>query len=200
MQTKKNENFEHGQPIPDEDLARRVSNGENSAFALLLARYVPVIKSKSSNLFSAGIEQEDLFQEGSLALYNAACTYDSEQGAKFSTYATICILNRLNSAVKSAGRKKNQPLNNYISLDEDVCNQNASTSVNPEDIVIVREKREDIQSYIKNLLSMREYQVFTLYLSGCSYEKIALELHISTKAVDNALHRGRQKLRRDMFE
>ena len=47
----------------------------------------------------------------------------------------------------------------------------------------------------KNLLSGLEQETLSLYLSGLSYEEIATQLNLSTKAVDNALQRVRRKLR-----
>ena len=46
-----------------------------------------------------------------------------------------------------------------------------------------------------NLLSGLEQETLSLYLSGLSYEEIAAQLNLSTKAVDNALQRVRRKLR-----
>lgn len=47
------------------------------------------------------------------ALYNAILTYDSDRNVKFSTYATVCIYNRLGSLVRSMKTQLNTSITSY---------------------------------------------------------------------------------------
>lgn len=58
---------------------------------------------KLSCSFCAYAEKDDLEQEGFIGLCNAAEKYDSEQGAKFSSYAAICIKQRMSRYIRNNG-------------------------------------------------------------------------------------------------
>ena len=53
------------------------------------------------------LNNDEAYSEGLMALYNAATTYDTDNGTKFSTYATTCIYNALASYI----RKQNTLIN-----------------------------------------------------------------------------------------
>lgn len=60
------------------------------------------------------LNDDEAYSEGLMGLYNAATTYDTTNGTKFSTYATTCIYNALASYI----RKQNTLINsNTISYD-----------------------------------------------------------------------------------
>lgn len=171
----------------DSQLIKKTVAGDQVAFVFLLERYVSVIASKARKYVGGSTEYDDLFQEGTLALYNAACTYDENKEASFKTYVSVCIDNRMLSVKR---REKNV----YLPGDDEVTA--ADDFSNPEDLVIARENIAVFYKQMKELLSEKEYNVLTLYLSGCSYDTIALELQLPRKAVDNALQRVRRKLKR----
>jgi RNA polymerase sporulation-specific sigma factor len=111
------------------------------------------------------------------------------------------------TAVQSAGRQKNIPLNTYISLydsagrnhdgeEEVLVNVLAAQSeLTPEERVIDRENVEQMEKTIERELSAFEKQVLDLYLTGMSYQQIAKVLGKDDKSTDNALQRIKAKLR-----
>ena len=88
--------------MSDEELVGLYQSGVPDAFGELSVRYIVVIRNRSSDLYHMGIEAEDLFQEGLIALHTAVSSYCVGKGASFRTYATVCIRNRLVSAVRAA--------------------------------------------------------------------------------------------------
>lgn len=66
---------------------------------------------------------------------------------------------------------------------------------NPEDAIISKDTVERINARLSGLLSKTEFEVFELYLKGCSYDTIAERLSISRKSVDNAVCRAKGKLK-----
>ena len=101
--------------ISDEKLAFAARSGDKAAEEQLLQRYKNSVRGAARSYFLEGGETEDLVQEGMIGLYNAITDF-REGGMNFKNFAYLCINRRIMSAVKSATRKKNMPLNNYISL------------------------------------------------------------------------------------
>lgn len=185
----------------DEQLVSLVDSGSGDAFAELTARYMALVRAKAAPLRSSALEADDLCQEGLMGLLNAVHGYRPDSGASFRTYAGTCISNRMITACRAAASRKNLPLNNFVSLDEEtedrsIGPQFASSQItNPETLLIDRENLETIRNRIEKNLSKMEQRVLSLYLGGCSYAEIAEKLELSEKAVDNAIQRARRKLK-----
>ncbi len=149
-----------------------------------------------------GGDSEDLVQEGMLGLLAAMREFDSTKDASFSTYAEVCIRNRLLSAVKAASRDKHTPLNSYVPLDSALfdgtdCDGRRPVEQyldNPETLMIHREDMQERMNRIYNQLSPLENRILRLYLSGLSYSEIASICCRPLKSVDNAIQRIRRKL------
>ena len=103
----------------DEELLRRLRAGEDFIEEYLLEKYKPFVKSKSRVLFLVGGDKEDLIQEGMIGLFKAIRDFNPENGAPFAAFAKLCVERQLYTAIESAGRLKNAPLNAYISLSEE---------------------------------------------------------------------------------
>lgn len=186
----------------DNELVHLIRENDGDAFSELVVRYLPVIRAKASNYYKAGLETDDLLQEGMLGLLSAARSYKATGSASFKTYAGVCIGHRVLTAYRSAARQKHLPLNNFVSLSDD---ENQDTTnlpftssysvVDPEALLISREELNLFKRRIEETLSETELEVLTYYLSGRTYEQIAALLHISVKSVDNSLQRVRRKLK-----
>ena len=91
--------------LSDDELIRLFKEGDQKAFQQLALRYMFVIKRKAGDFQNIGIDPDDLIQEGFLGLYSAVNTYNEAGKASFRTYASVCIRNRMVSAVRSASRE-----------------------------------------------------------------------------------------------
>ena len=187
--------------LTDNQLSQLWKQGEKRAFDALVTRYSSLIQTKAAVYQQTGLDREDLIQEATLGLLSAAESYDSEAGASFQTFVNICMDRRLLTACRSAARQKHIPLNQYVSLNDEMESkhmENPLTSIDwmdPETLVISREDMKSIKRHIEKTLSGLEFKVLALYLSGRAYEEIAERLEISPKTVDNALQRARKKLK-----
>ena len=183
----------------DEMLALRAKDGCDEALTNLIQRYVPLVIHRARTYAKSGLDEDDLFQEGMIALLKAVRNYRNEFEGSFKTFAVVCINNKLNSAITAHMRDKNAPMRGYLSLsDSEVSEEqlaDSSIRSDPEFLVIQNEEADARNRCIENLLSIFERQVLKLYLSSYSYEEMARHLGSSTKAVDNALQRVRRKLR-----
>ncbi len=187
--------------ISDEQLqilAREQADGAEEALA---ERYVREVRMCARPYFLIGGDSEDLIQEGMLGLLSAIREYDREKGASFKTYARTCIHNRIRSAVRSARRLKNAPLNDGVSLDDVLSDESQSLGTHyyarsPEEQVLARETENEFISAYSRCLSKLEAEILDLYLDGLTYEEMAVTAGRDVKAVDNAVQRIRRKLAR----
>lgn len=183
----------------DETLAILAKEGSDDALTSLIQRYVPLVILRVRTYAKSGLDEDDLFQEGMIALLKAVRSYRDCFKGSFKTFAVVCINNKLNSAIRAHMRDKNAPMREYLSLsDSNVTEEqlaDSSVQNNPEFRVIENEEVDACNRCIDNFLSQFEQQVLRLFLSSYSYEEMARHLESSTKAVDNALQRVRRKLK-----
>ena len=189
--------------LSDEKLAEMVKAGDSGAENELLGRYTETARARASLYYMLGADSEDVIQEGMVGLFNAMRDYDPSRGASFSTFANLCINRRILSAVKSAGRLKNAPLNDSISFDLPVDSASSQTladripadsSTDPEALLLLEDLNRRILEDSDSLLSPLERQVVRGLVEGKDYRHIAAELARSPKSIDNAIQRVRKKL------
>lgn len=187
--------------LTDEEIVELAHAGDKSAAEFIVGKYKELVEIRSAPYFMAGGERDDLIQEGLLGLYKAVQTYDSTKRANFKTFAEICVVRQMITAVKSATRKKNIPLNHYVSIhtsddenDTIAIKLVDSKNQNPENIVIEKESAKGMELKINSVLSEFESQVLGYYLLGISYREIAQIIGKTPKAVDNALFRIKKKI------
>lgn len=192
--------------LDDNRLQELAAVGDRQAEERLVVKYMRLVRRCSRPFFLAGGAPEDLIQEGMLGLLSAIRQYDPKQNAAFKTYAELCIKNRLLSAVKTDSRLKHNPLNDGLPLDSLLSEESqipllAYTELfrrTPEEQVLARENKMELQQSFKRCLSPMERNVLWLYLDGLSYQEIAEQTGKPIKAVDNAIQRIRRKLAQNL--
>ena len=189
--------------MTDNEILKLIRSKNDEAMEFLIKKHSPIVKKEIRTMYIIGAETEDLYQEGMIGLFKAIRDFESDKGAIFSTFATMCVKNQVKSAVTAANRKKHQPLNQYISIyasiDEDGQDNedlflDDGVKSNPEKRIVARENENELMSTIKDKLSKLEIQVLNHYLEGLSYAEIGERLGKSEKSVNNALQRIRKKL------
>ena len=179
--------------MTDEGLVELAQGGYAGAADVLIERYKGMVRSRSRAYFIVGADTEDIIQEGMIGLFKAIRDYRPEATASFSTFAQLCVTRQILSAIKAAARQKHMPLNTYLPVSE-AENSIAPTHTNPEQLLISKENKFFIEANLEKLLTDMELRVLQGYLHGKSYARIALELCINPKAVENALARVRRKV------
>ena len=193
--------------IPDEQLIRRLRDGEAAITDFIMDKYKFMVKKRARAMYLLGGENEDLIQEGMIGLFKAVRDYDVEQDASFSSFAELCISRQMYTAIKLSQRQKHMPLNSYVSLYEKgseveegkqtpLIDQLQSTKENnPEELFLGKEYFVTLEQELRERLSDLENRVLYLHLMGEDYRSIATLLEKSPKSIDNALQRIRQKMR-----
>ena len=172
----------------DEALAAEASA---EAVGVLLARYLGLIRYYAGR-FSGRVDAEDLAQEGLIALLQAIPQFDVEKNKRFSAYAQVCIVNRMRSFVQKENRNA-APVENLVQMMEE--QGILSDPDTPESILVEKESFARCRMQVMAMLSDREWQILQCIINGSSYAETAEKLHISEKAVDNAMQRIRRKVR-----
>ncbi len=192
--------------LPDEKLCLLAAQGNRMAEEILVTRYNRLVRTCARPYFLAGGDSEDLTQEGMVGLIKAVREFDAGRETSFRTFAEICIRSRLYSVLRAAGRDKQQPLNQSVSLDTPYFESNSYTSGtnnlaqrNPEDFLIDREHTAALLSGVRKQLSEFEAMILGYYLDGLSCREIAKAVSKSPKSVDNAVQRIRRKVARHLL-
>lgn len=180
--------------MTDEALVEAFRSGDGSAIQILFERYRNTVRSYARQFYLVGGETEDLIQEGMMGLYEAVSSFRAGP-ASFKTFANLCISRRILDTVKGYNRKKNQPLNTSVSL-EDACLPRMES---PEEEVVNEETHREFIQRMGKVLSPLEFQVTVLYMDGLSCAEISEAVKRDPKSIDNALQRAKNKLRKEGF-
>lgn len=167
--------------------------GDKEAEARLADSYLDTIKRIASNYHHIAIEQDDLVQEGLIALLSAVKTYRPDSDCSFETYACICINNRMKKLIEHVNSGKYSIVSHAANIDD--FNFSDDLSKTPEERLIEQEKLGKLNESLDNLLSAFEKNVFILHMQGYRQSQIAKALDTSPKSVYNAIGRVRRKIK-----
>ena len=194
----------------DEQIVEMSHNGDSSAEEYLLDKYKNFVRSKARSSFLVGADHEDIVQEGMIGLYKAIRDYRPDKLSSFRAFAELCITRQIITAIKTATRQKHIPLNNYVSLNKPLYDEESDRTLldviiegrtsDPEEMIINMENVGNIRARISEVLSGLEQEVLNAYLDGRSYQEIAESLGRHVKSIDNALQRVKRKLEKYLEE
>ncbi|HHU73520.1 MAG TPA: RNA polymerase sporulation sigma factor SigH [Clostridiales bacterium] len=200
--------------MTDEEILILIQEGDQIALDYIMEKYKYLVRSKAKALFLIGGDKDDLIQEGMIGLYKAIRDYRSDKDNSFFNFADMCISRQIYSAIKASNRKKNIPLNTYISLYTPINRESGDGEdkevlvdiiyqkyvLNPEELVIDKENTSMIEYSLVRRLSNLEKQVLSLYMQDLKYQQIAEVLGKEPKTIDNALTRIKMKLNQVLKE
>ena len=168
-----------------EELVCLARNNDELALKEIISMYNQILKINVSKYLRAaskcGLEYSDLYQESLVGLIEAIKLFDETKNKKFSTIITLIV-----------NRKKNNVLNEAISLDNDSLGfyNILSTSGNIIDKVINSETDKEIKEY----LTIEEIKVYELKKEGRSNSDISKILDKPYKNITNTISRIKCKL------
>ncbi len=176
--------------MSDEQLAECVvSSDSGEAVAEIVSRYTGLVLALAGK-YSGSADYEELVSDGLDALLSALRAFSPEKGG-FSSFASVCVSNRMKNAVDRASRRKEKLAELPELSDEDI----PDCSPTPEEVVISRENAAEITQRMRALLSPLELRCIEGVILGLPYSVIAERLSVSVKSVDNAVTRARTKLK-----
>lgn len=185
--------------MTDEQLCMLSSQGSRQAEEILVSRYHRLVRSCARPYFLTGGDSEDLLQEGMFGLIKAIREYDSSRDASFHTFVETCIRRRLYTVLKAANSAKHSPLNQSVPLNPSLFDAGSSfAQVDPEDLLIDREKATALLEEVRKQLSDFEVKILGYYLDGLTCREISETVSRPPKSVDNAIQRIRRKVARQL--
>ena len=188
----------------DQEIVRLAQANDLRASEFLLYKYRGLVRTKTRCYFLMGGDRDDLLQIGMIGLWQSIMDYSPDRNISFLSFARICIERHVITAIKTATRRKQSPLNNAISLE--YCSEESenefnlsevlisSVEIDPEELLLRREESRRRKQILKKLLSAFEWKVLGRYNLGRSYSEIAHDLGCNAKSVDNALGRIKRKV------
>ena len=149
----------------DSELLYLISENNEEAKEMFYKKYQTQIEIIAKKYFllvkSSGIELNDIIQEGMMGLTEAINNYKDQKNVKFSTFAKICIERKILTYVRANTNTKNKLLNNSLSIDQTISSNGRPLAdflkdeniVNPEDVFINNENKEEIYDKLNKLLT-----------------------------------------------
>jgi len=143
-----------------------------------------------------GLEYDDLYQEGCIALWRAAETFDEQQGAQFYSYATSVIRNHLVDYCRKI-QSRTAPV---VSLEDwnTEASQRGAAAWDGESSLYV----EQVLEYGKRMYSgvaRLGVEALELKIAGYSGTDIAKLYGVQPNHVGAWISRAAQKLKKDLF-
>lgn len=192
----------------DNEIINYISEGSEEANYIIYDKYKPLISKIANNLYkkyckNTGLEVNDLIQEGMIALNSAVNHYQENKDTLFYTYAKTCIERRIISTIIGARRQKHKILNDSISFEVNIGDTDLNLDIilkddinNPENIIVNRETNQELKRNIENKLTKFELEVLQLRMDGFDYKQISEIVSKDMKAVDNAVQRIKNKMKK----
>lgn len=187
----------------EEKLLQKAQVGNEEAIEQLFSIYKPLVNKIARSYFLTGGDVEDLVQEGMIGLFKAIKNFKEDKNASFKTFATTCIKNQIQSAVRVASSEKNMILSTALSIEQPSNFEDDEDEIEivlpsplpkPDEKIENKENFKQITKKIILALSHLELKILIGYLKGYNYNEIANQNKISKKSVDNALSRIKNKL------
>lgn len=186
------------------DIIKRIKDGDEESFEIIYNDHkkmmYKIIYTINLNYGDYQMDIDSLFQESSLALYNAVFTYKEEKGMSFTSYAYMVIRARVNTCIRDARKEiECSSIDNFENIDYHISMSNLCIAENPVLYHKELEFEKRLNAFVENL-SSEDRQIYECRKDNLSYKEIALRLNINTKRVDNRLRVLRKRLSEFMRE
>ncbi len=175
---------------PDErDLVRRASQGDETAFELLMRAHESRMYAVSLRMCGNREDAQDCLQEAMLRIYRAIANFKGQ-----SSFATWAYRITMNTCLDELRRRK---LRTATSLDVLLDNgwSPADDGQTPEQHSIASEQRRMLERAIADLPEDMRAAIVLRDVQGFSYDEIARMLEANVGTIKSRISRGREKLR-----
>ncbi len=134
-----------------------------------------IVRKVMRKFWAMGLDENDLFQEGIIALWKAVTHYQGSKGAKFETYASTVIYNRIVDVIRT---------------------HKEIITIGTEPMPVFKSGEEGTTTELLKILDEVldvcndfEKAIFNAYFQGYSYQEICEIFDVSKKKVDNTIQK-----------
>ncbi len=175
------------QNLPDEEVARRVQEGEPECFGILMERYEPKMMRYLTRFTRNREDVRDIAQEVFIKVYRNIQSFDWEQ--RFSPWIYRIAHNEAINNIKKKVREPMQFFDPEMLFPHPVAEESPQNDAERAELKkILEECMEDLDEKYKEVLELR-------YFEDMDYKDIAEVLKIPVVTVGVRLNRGKAKLR-----
>lgn len=171
----------------DEEIAKKVQDGDKNAFGEIVNRYEAKIKRYIKRLVFDKSKTEDLTQDIFIKSYININSFDIKQ--KFSSWLYRIAHNEAINVIKKT------TLRNLLSVDFDTVVPMLYSKENTEDKIENELSKKMIEKILSQLDNKYREPISLFYLEEFSYEEISKIMSIPEATVGVRINRGRKKMR-----
>ena len=178
--------------VNDYEVMYMIRENDEDAVGLMYKKYTPLIRKIAHKYYgfmkNSGVEFEDLFQEGMIALNDAIISYNEMGDTLFYTYLTICLERHFITYCRNVNSNKFYYLNTSVRNDL-IYLFSDETELSTSMILY-----QDFVEY-KNCFEFLDANIFELRLNGFTYKEICKLLDVTRNVVESRLVKIRNVLR-----
>jgi RNA polymerase sigma-70 factor (ECF subfamily) len=182
-------------PVPvdstDEDLVRRVHNGDTSALETLYSRYARVVYSFAIRIVGDGPTAEEILQEAFVRTWRQAGTFRTVRG----NYASWLLSITHNLAIDELRKRQRRPQRVDGTDISEALHGLVDEATNVEEEAEASALRERVGAALWTLPEPQRVAVELAYFSGMSQREIAAYLQEPLGTIKTRLRLGMQKLK-----
>jgi RNA polymerase sigma-70 factor, ECF subfamily len=184
-------------PITDEEIVKRVVEGESLLFELLMRRHNPRVYRTVRAILGADDEAEDVMQQTYLNAFSHLSSFAGQ--ARFSTWLTSIAVNEALGRRRRSGVAALRMVTSNDAEDDPILHIRAS-GPDPEQQVMTSELQHLVEEEIMALAENYRSVLVFRQVEGLSTEETAEILGVSTDVVKTRLRRARVMLREALLE
>ena len=186
-------------------------NRNEELFKQIIEQFRFMIEAFKKKYFCFGKDEDDIEQEIIIKIYEAIELFEEEKNRRFIPFARLIVERHLITEFRKTQQQRRIPQNNFFSLDEHISNETEGTI---ERIETISDEKQDLYKTLKNNerkenvkiileylaehLTDLELNTFLLRMNDFNYSEIADKLNTNKKAVDNALQRSYNKIKKEI--
>jgi len=174
--------------LRDEDIAKKVQNGDTESFGLLVERYEQKMMRYARKFLFGRHDAEDLVQEVFLKAYINIQGFDIKR--KFSSWLYRIAHNEFINAIK---KKRRLP---FISFDIDTLFSHLASEETADREMNEKDLKEMLDSCLNKLDFKYREPLILYYYEEMNYQEIAEVMRIPVSTVGIRLKRGREILKK----
>lgn len=174
----------------DEELVQLAKDGDRTAFSHLVVRHQSEVYTLAMRLVGDRELAADVAQEAFVRAWRALPKFRGD--SRFTTWMHRITVNTAWSLRARAARRRTERLDDLIS-------EPKATGMSPERAGDLSDMRPRIEAALRDLPAGTRAVVVLKDVYGWSHPEIAEHLDISVTAAKVRLHRGRKRLREDLW-